>query len=177
MKNKTKYLCFVLAMILTVSAIVPMFSCGPKTPADGTTDPSETTPSETTTAAPKPVLPLTALTFDDAAYSVKLDGSDKYTVSLPAGRSRIPLITATAGEGTTVEVIQAVIPDSKTEGDAKITVTDGTDTKVYTVTFKRDASLGFHLQFDDYYTFTPNYTPSRTVSPLPSRAATRLLRL
>ncbi len=152
MKRNIKFLSLVLALILTFSAALPLFSCNPSD------TPNDTDQKETTTVPPEQEIKLSSLTFDDASYSVSLDGSDKYTVSLPAGRSRIPLITATAGEGTTVEVIQAVIPDSKTEGDAKITVTDGTDTKVYTVTFKRDASLGFHLQFDDYYTFTPNYT-------------------
>ncbi len=181
--SKSKFLSLMLTVVMLLGTAT-LFSCESDTPSGGTSDttpsdiavettptdgadqttpaettPAETTPAETTPApyAPQTKLDLTALTFDDAAYSVSLDGSEKYTVSLPAGRSRIPLITANAGDGATVEIIQAVIPDSKTEGDAKITVSDGAQQKVYTVTFKRDASLGFHLQYDDYYTFTPNY--------------------
>ncbi len=152
MKRNIKFLSLVLALILTFSAALPLFSCNPSD------TPNDTDQKETTTVPPEQEIKLSSLTFDDASYSVSLDGSDKYTVSLPAGRSRIPLVSAAADDGITVEVIQAVIPDSASEGDAVINISNGEKQKQYTVTFKRDASLGFHLQYDDYYTFTPNYT-------------------
>ncbi len=57
-----KHLSLILALILVVSAMIPMFSCGPKEPADGadttTEAPETTTPApETTTPAPETTTP------------------------------------------------------------------------------------------------------------------------
>lgn len=99
---------------------------------------------------------LDSLMLDDSNYSLDFKSDVfEYTVRLPDGRPPIPRVNATAGEGVTYEIFQAVIPDGKTSGSARIVAKDGAGNKsTYTVTFEKDASVGFVLQYDDRYTLT-----------------------
>ena len=99
---------------------------------------------------------LDSLMLDDSNYSLDFKSDVfEYTVKLPDGRPPIPRINASAGEGVTFEIFQAVIPDGKTSGSARIIARDGDgNTSTYTVNFEKDASVGFVLQYDDRYTLT-----------------------
>lgn len=103
---------------------------------------------------------LTSLSFDDSDYSVNFDALTlSYTVNLPAGRPRIPKLVATAAEGVEIEYAQATIADSETAGSATVTVSDDSGSNTYSVKFVRaEADGAVVLQYDDRWTFTPDYT-------------------
>ncbi|MBR5782969.1 MAG: S-layer homology domain-containing protein [Clostridia bacterium] len=90
-------------------------------------------------------LSISDIEFDMDVTAVS-NGSGKYTVKLPDGRPRIPQITCTGGE-----VVQAFMPDTATEATATVTK----DGATLTVTFVKDASQGFVLQYNDRYTWNP----------------------
>ncbi len=102
---------------------------------------------------------LSSLTLDDDNYALTYTkNKNDYTVYLPEGHPAVPRIEATAADGLTVEVQQAYIPDGKREGTAYAVVTNGEGkSATYTVKFIKTESVGFVLQFDDRYTFTPDY--------------------
>ena len=93
--------------------------------------------------------------LDDNAYTATASGTNAYTVKIPDGRPRIPQISC---EGATVT--QAFMADNMKEATA--TIVKGATT--YTVTFVKDASLGFVLQYDDHYTWNPGLSGSVTYS-------------
>ncbi len=93
--------------------------------------------------------------LDDNAYTVTASGTNAYTVKIPDGRPRIPQISC---EGATVT--QAFMADDMKEATA--TIIKGATT--YTVTFVKDASLGFVLQYDDHYTWNPGLSGTVTYS-------------
>ena len=101
---------------------------------------------------------LTTLTLDDDAYSLEFkENILSYTVKLPAGRPGIPRVSATAEDGATIEIDQAVIPDGQTYGYAKVKVTgEDNESNTYTVKFEKDIEQGFVLQYDDRFEFTPD---------------------
>ncbi|MBP3304585.1 MAG: hypothetical protein J6L24_01310 [Oscillospiraceae bacterium] len=101
----------------------------------------------------------------DGGYSITFSPDTyNYEVKIPDGRPRVARISAEAGEGCTVTITQAVLPDQAESGSGYVTV-KGADGKTaqYTITFVRDASLGFHLQYNDYYTI-PVEDPSQVAS-------------
>lgn len=101
-------------------------------------------------------LALTALTVDGDYTLDFASGKYSYTVSIPEGHPRVPKLTAEAASEHTVTVTQAVLPENSSGGNGYITVSDDEGNSVeYTVTFTKDAALGFHLQYGDYYTFQP----------------------
>ena len=102
---------------------------------------------------------LNSLTLDDDNYALTYTkNKTDYTVYLPEGHPAVPRIEATAADGLTVEVQQAYIPDGETEGTAYAVVSNGEGkSATYTVKFVKTESVGFVLQFDDRYTFTPDY--------------------
>lgn len=106
------------------------------------------------------VVELSTLTLDDDAYTLELkDGVLAYTVKLPAGRPNIPRVAATAADGVELEISQAVIPDSRNYGYATVKATDSENqSNTYSIRFEKDIAEGFVLQYDDRYTFAPNYT-------------------
>lgn len=92
---------------------------------------------------------LDTLELESERYSITFDKyTQNYTVALPAGRPVIPLVKGTS-EGNEVKVDQAYIPDGGTEGQAKVTVSDGEGTRTYTVNFVRSEENGFVMQYDD----------------------------
>lgn len=112
---------------------------------------------------------LETLTLDDGTELNFAPGKLYYSVNLSAGRPRIPVVSATAGDGVEIEVVQASIADGAENGVAKVYATDSAGTTSYTINFKRaDASTAtaLTLQYDDRYQFpksvegTATYTSS-----------------
>ena len=97
--------------------------------------------------------------LDDTSVTAVSSGTNAFTVKIPDGRPRIPQVTCAGAE-----ITQAFIADNQTQGTAK--VVKGGET--YTITFVKDASLGFVLQYDDHYTWnsglsgTVTYTSSNS---------------
>lgn len=147
MKKKFR---LVLAMTLAVLMMISLFACGDaKDNGSGDDDVKEN----------EPKVNLESLILDDARYSIGEFKKNvyEYTVALPDGRPAIPRVAATAADGVEVKISQAAIPDNKTEGKATVTATDAEGNKAtYTITFKRDISNGFVLQYDDRYVFNPD---------------------
>ncbi|MBO4770031.1 MAG: hypothetical protein J5563_04550 [Clostridia bacterium] len=79
--------------------------------------------------------------------------SDKteYTVLIPDGRPSVPSVSV-EGDGNW-RVFQAFIPDSGKSGKATVIAGD----KTYYINFVKDISRGFVLQYDDRYSFVPDY--------------------
>lgn len=156
-----KWLSLLLAGAMLSVNLITLAGCNPDTPdTPDTSMDSGTEPG--TTEAPEPVIPLpklATLTLDDG-YELTFDSeTTSYEVTIPAGRPRVPRIAATAAdEGAEVTLYQAVFPEGVTEAIAKVEVEWGGLLNSYIIHFKKDASRGFHLQYDDRYTFTPAYT-------------------
>lgn len=97
----------------------------------------------------------------DGDYSISNFSNDKfaYTVQLPAGRPRIPRITATTDDdNATIAYQNATIADNETSGYAKVIISDDSGENVYTVKFERAEVVDkVVLQYDDRWTFTPDY--------------------
>ncbi len=102
---------------------------------------------------------LDTLTLD-GGYSLSfVPSKSAYTVTLPAGRPRVPMVSATADSNYTVDIQQATLADSDTKGVAKISVSDGAKTNTYTINFVRpEVTDTVVLQYEDRYTFVPDYT-------------------
>ena len=106
---------------------------------------------ETETVDPEK-LPKLAGLFVDGGYAIAFDpDTELYSVSIPAGRPRVPKISATAEEGLEVRLYQAMIPDEEDQGTAKALVTSEEGTRAYSVVFRTDPALGFQLQYKDQY--------------------------
>ncbi|MBQ6701389.1 MAG: Ig-like domain-containing protein [Clostridia bacterium] len=103
---------------------------------------------------------LTSLSLDDSDYSLAFsDTRLSYTLKLPAGRPRIPKVSATAAAGCDVTVEQATIADTENFGAARVTVSDASGKTVYMVKFERaEVEDTVVLQYDDRFNFTPDYT-------------------
>ncbi|MBQ4116858.1 MAG: Ig-like domain-containing protein [Clostridia bacterium] len=104
---------------------------------------------------------LQTLTLD-GGYAVEEEvefDNFTYTVQLPAGRPRIPHITATAdNEDAVVAYQNATIADNETSGYAKVIISDESGENIYTVKFERAEVVDtVVLQYDDRWTFTPDY--------------------
>ena len=147
----------VLAMFLAAVMMISLFACGNSKDNGNGDDEVKETENQ---AAEEPKVCLETLTLDDARYSIGEFKKNvyEYTVGLPDGRPAVPRVQATAKDGVEVKISQAAIPDNKTEGTATVTATDAEGNKAtYTITFKRDISNGFVLQYDDRYVFNPGY--------------------
>ena len=109
---------------------------------------------------------LTSLTLDDNKYNIEFSqNTTSYTVNLPAGRPRIPLVSATPENGASVDILQATIADTESTGTAKITVTNNKESNVYTINFVRAEVVdSLILQYEDRYVFTPDYSLSSNES-------------
>ncbi|MBE6871056.1 MAG: sialate O-acetylesterase [Ruminococcaceae bacterium] len=100
----------------------------------------------------------------DNSVNVSVDGGyelgfseavTEYTVTLPEGFPRIPQITASDD----CTVYQAMIAPGATEGKGQVVTKDG---KTYNITFRKDSSAGFELQYDMRYTFVPKQAGTYT---------------
>lgn len=168
-----KTVCILLALVL----VLGLFGgCVQKTPA-ADPEPEQTPTKEPTNQEkqeeappteepekepeeePVVVIPkLNGLTVD-GGYTLSFDPEiNAYTVQIPAGRPRIPQISATAEAGAEVSLLQATISDAEISGTAKATVTMNGTKNEYTVEFVKDRAAGFQLQYADNFVYTPDYT-------------------
>ena len=157
--NYRRWISLLLIGAMTLGGCVSLAGCNKDTPTPPDTDPV----SDTETSVPEPpAIPLpelATLTLDDGTELSFDPKTTAYEVTLPAGRPRVPRIAATAADADAkVTVYQPTFPDGAAEAIARIDVELGELSNSYTVVFKKDASLGFHLQYDDRYTFVPAYT-------------------
>nr|WP_315020905.1 sialate O-acetylesterase [uncultured Aminipila sp.] len=83
---------------------------------------------------------------DDDHYKIEIAEDDSLVIRLPEGRPRVPQLQC---EGA--NIVQAVFSDGYKDAIAKI----NTEDQYYVVRFTKDSSLGFELQYDDRYKFTP----------------------
>lgn len=166
MKRMKKLVCRIFAFALTMPLLLAGCTQAPVTPTSTqpgntpTQQPTDPTQGNQITEAPR----LSTLTVD-GGYSLTFAADQlSYEIAIPAGRPRVPHIDAAAGSGV-VTVTQAVLADGAEKGSAYAVVADaaGNSTE-YCVTFKRDASLGFHLQYDDYFDFATAGAASYTSS-------------
>ncbi len=97
---------------------------------------------------------LTALHID-GGYTLEFRPELRtYELHIPAGRPRVPRLTAEAAEGEAVRINQACIPDNKSWGLASVTVTDANGAAgKYEVLFVKDSEKGFQLQYLDCWQF------------------------
>lgn len=161
MKNR-RWISLLLVGAMLISGCTVFAGCAqntPNTPDTSVTDPA----SDTETSVPEPpAIPLpklSTLTLDDGTVLPFDPENTTYEVTLPAGRPRVPRIAAAAADADAkITVYQPMFPDTATEAIARVDVELGELSNSYTVVFKKDASLGFHLQYDDRYTFLPAYT-------------------
>ena len=157
-----KILCLILAIMM-----IPGVICGcttesgsdnPTTVTDPTPGNDPTNPTEGVVPT-EPVAPKLASLSVDGGYSISFDPEvNEYTVTIPAGRPRVPHIAATGANGAAVELQQATIADGETSGKAKALVMQNGAITAYTVNFVKDTAQGFQLQYADNYTYIPNYT-------------------
>ena len=110
------------------------------------------------TASAASTLDALGITLDDTTVTAVSAGENAFTVKIPDGRPRVPQVSC---DGATV--YQAQLPDTATEAEATVVKGDAT----YTIKFVKDASAGFVLQYDDYYTWNSGvsgatYTSSNT---------------
>ncbi|MBO4770032.1 MAG: hypothetical protein J5563_04555 [Clostridia bacterium] len=97
---------------------------------------------------------LTSITAE--GYSIDFDPRiTEYTVLIPDGRPTIPRVTAQGD--SEVSVTQAVIADGEKNGTAVIRCEKDGQTGEYRVTFIKDASMGYYLQYADVIRFKPGY--------------------
>lgn len=96
------------------------------------------------TASAATTLGALGIVLDDNTVTAGTAVGNTFTVKIPDGRPRVPQVSC---DGATV--YQAQLPDTATEGEATV-IKNGT---TYTIKFVKDASLGFVLQYDDYYTW------------------------
>lgn len=90
-----------------------------------------------------------SLAFDPQTY--------EYTVTLPAGRPRLPRVTAAAASDAVLRIDRAVFPDGVGEAVSRVEVTLDGEKTAYTIRFVKDPALGFVLQYSDRYPFVPAY--------------------
>lgn len=83
---------------------------------------------------------------DDERYKIEITDEGSLLIRLPDGRPRIPQIQCDGAK-----VVQAIFSDGYKESIAKIY--DGE--QYHTIRVTKDASVGFELQYDDRYKFTP----------------------
>ena len=102
------------------------------------------------------------ITLDDLTVTAVNTAPGAFTVKLPDGRPRVPQL-----QSDDAEITQAFLSDGESSGIA--TAKAGGQT--VTVTFEKDPSLGFVLQYDDYYTYKPLIEATEFSSSDPSVAA------
>ena len=91
-------------------------------------------------------------------YKIKFSPEKRYyEIELPSGNPIVPKVWATADENVNVEILQANIGVEKSEGSAKVFLDTGDHQNSYEIHFIREAKDEIVLQYDDRYTFVPEY--------------------
>ena len=81
-----------------------------------------------------------------------------YEIIVPSGNPCLPQVWANAASADTeVNIYQAFFAKGSNEASARVYLDDGKYQNSYEVRFVKDESKGFVLQYDDRYTFTPDY--------------------
>lgn len=179
-----------LLLLLTACGTAPQESAPPaeqdpepvQQPAEEPEPEAEPAEPETPVVLPEPPaepeeIPVLEPRMDDAApmlESLTIDGGytlefqpalRTYEIRIPAGRPRVPKLSAAAAEGMQVEILQAAIPDSRSYGMTRVTVTDAAGTEgTYDIQIVKDAAQGFQLQYQDRYVFRPANTNGSAVT-------------
>ncbi|MBQ6702561.1 MAG: hypothetical protein IJN17_06375 [Clostridia bacterium] len=82
-----------------------------------------------------------------------------YEIKIPDGNPVIPQVMAvSASRNVDIKVDQAIMGSGATVASAKIYLDDGKMQNSYEVKFVKTEAEGFVLQYDDRYTFVPDYT-------------------
>ncbi len=82
-----------------------------------------------------------------------------YEIDLPSGNPIIPEIWATTvSDEVELVIYQAFFSKDATDASARLYLDDGEFKNSYEVKFIKKSSKGFVLQYDDRYTFVPDYT-------------------
>lgn len=154
MRQSKRFFSGILVFALIVSMLLIGCAQAPDTSTQGSKGPTQQS-TDATKGTEVAELPRLETLSVDGGYTLDFSPEQlSYEIAIPAGRPRVPHIAATAADGASVSVTQAVLADGAEKGTAYALVTDDAgNTAEYTVTFRRDASLGFHLQYDDYYDF------------------------
>ncbi len=145
-------------LLLFFPLLFLLTACQPEGVSSGSTDGSESTSMKTEPETPSYFAGLSVEL--DGGYTLAFDPeTTSYTVALPLGHPRVPLVLATEDETiSSVVVTQAALPEDEAVGEATVEARRGSETRTYTIRFEKTASAGFALQYDDFYTFTPNYS-------------------
>ena len=121
--------------------------------------------SEAPSPAPAEPEPYINVSLSDGRSFSLYEGENEYTVPLPDGHPAVPEVSASfasekenADDGKDTEqngisVVQALLPLNSRSSFALINAGD----ENIKITFKKDRSLGFVLQYDDSYYFMPDY--------------------
>ena len=80
-----------------------------------------------------------------------------YEIELPAGNPNVPDVWATVVDGIELIVHQASFGKDALGTSAYIYLDNGEHQNSYEIRFIKNADKGIVLQYDDRYTFTPNY--------------------
>ncbi len=91
--------------------------------------------------------------------SVEFDTEVRYyEIKVPDGNPYVPQLWANAvSADTKLNIYQAFFANGSKEASARVYLDDGKYQNSYEVKFVKDESKGFVLQYDDRYTFVPDY--------------------
>ena len=81
-----------------------------------------------------------------------------YEIDVPDGNPILPEVWATSpSDEVSIEIYQAFFTEGKSYASARITLVDEEYTNSYEVRFVKNRKLGVVLQYDDKYTYVPDY--------------------
>ena len=81
-----------------------------------------------------------------------------YEVDVPDGNPILPEVWATSpSDEVSIEIYQAYFTEGKNTASARVTLNDGEYSNSYEVRFVKNRKLGVVLQYDDRYTYVPDY--------------------
>lgn len=102
-------------------------------------------------------VPIGTLVLSDGRSEPIYDDVGIYTFGVPEGHPLIPTVSVECGESYTVETEQAMMAPDGDVAYATVKLTSETGEFSFRAVFRKDPGLGFSLQYDDRYTFTPDY--------------------
>ncbi len=116
--------------------------------------------SENAENAPEGEPPLGEIVLSDGRSEPIYRDVEVYAFGVPDGHPLIPTVSFAGEDGYTAEIGQAMMAEGADVAYASIKLTDGTEELSFRAVFRKDPGLGFSLQYDDRYTFVPDYTLS-----------------